>query len=285
MEPQLIHQGKVRDVYEWGSDLLLVASDRVSAFDVILPTPIPDKGILLTQLSRFWFEKLGHMTPNHVISFDLPDDLDHDDWMLRTTWCRKAQVIPMECVVRGYITGSGWKDYEKTGMIQGTPLPKGLRESDQLPAPIFTPTTKASAGHDAPLTEEAAIRHVGKDVYDELKYLSLSLYTEAAQYARNRGIIIADTKFEFGWIDGKIHIVDEMLTPDSSRFWPAESYTPGGPQPSFDKQHVRDYLLTLRDWNHQPPGPELPPDIVSQTRDKYIQAFEHLSGEKLNLLA
>lgn len=283
MEAKLLHSGKVRDVYSWGDDLLLVASDRISAFDVILPTPIPGKGIILTQISRFWFEKLGAITPNHIVSFDLPASLNKPEWQKRTTWSRKASVVPIECIVRGYISGSGWADYKKTGTIQGHELPKGLKESDRLPEPLFTPTTKANTGHDQPLTEQEAIRGIGQDVYETLKRTSIALYTAAATYALTRGIIIADTKFEFGWINGELHLVDEALTPDSSRFWPARLYTPGVPQPSFDKQFVRDYLLSLKDWDRQPPGPELPQELVLRTQEKYLEAYRLLVGKDLLL--
>jgi phosphoribosylaminoimidazole-succinocarboxamide synthase len=281
MKPKLIHQGKVRDVYGWGEDLLLVASDRISAFDVILPTPIPGKGIALTQIARFWFEHFGSRIRHHIVSFDLPPECDEPSWQDRTTWCRRATTVPMECVVRGYLSGSGWKDYQKTGTVQGHKLPAGLRESDRLPEPIFTPTTKASAGHDAPLTEEEGRLHVGSDLYDRLKKLSLELYQAGHDYADPKGIIIADTKFEFGWIDEELTVIDEILTPDSSRFWPKEHYAPGRGQESYDKQFVRDYLLGLKDWNMQPPGPELPESVVRGTLDRYLTAYRLLSGKEI----
>jgi phosphoribosylaminoimidazole-succinocarboxamide synthase len=282
MKPTLIHQGKVRDVYGWGDDLLLVASDRISAFDVILPTPIHGKGIALTQIARFWFDHFGSKIRHHVIGFDLPEGCDEPSWRHRTTWCKRASTVPMECVVRGYLSGSGWKDYQKTGAVQGHRLPPGLAESDRLPEPIFTPTTKAAAGHDAPLTEEEGRHHVGAGLYDRLKKLSLELYQAGHDLALQRGIIIADTKFEFGWIDGELTVIDEILTPDSSRFWPKESYAPGRGQESYDKQFVRDYLLGLKDWNMQPPGPVLPEAVVKGTQDRYATAYKLLSGRDLS---
>ncbi len=278
MNPTLLHRGKVRDVYTWGDDLLLVATDRISAFDVILPDLIPGKGVALTRISQFWFERLPVDLPHHVIAFGLPPGLDRPEWAERTTWCRRAAPVPLECVVRGYLAGSAWADYQRTGAVQGIALPGGLRESDQLPEPIFTPTTKASTGHDEPLTEEAARAHVGHDLFEQLRALSLRIYTEGAAYAANRGILIADTKFEFGRIDGRLALIDELLTPDSSRFWPSDGYAPGGPQPSYDKQFVRDYLLSLRDWNRQPPGPRLPPEIIEGTQERYETARRLLVG-------
>lgn len=281
MQPQLIHQGKVRDVYAWGDDLLLVASDRISAFDVILPDPIPGKGAALTQMARFWFEKLTPICDHHVVSFDLPSELNRPEWKNRTTWCRRAETVALECVVRGYLSGSGWKDYQKTGRVQGFQLPPGLKESDKLPEPIFTPTTKATAGHDQPLTEAEARELVGSELYERLRDLSLRIYRFGHDFARERGIIIADTKFEFGWVDEELSLIDEVLTPDSSRFWPVDSYAPGGPQPSYDKQFVRDYLLTLKNWDQKPPGPGLPPEVVEGTRTRYAQAYEKLTGNSL----
>lgn len=278
-EPVRIHQGKVRDVYEWNDSLLLVATDRISAFDVILPNQIPQKGIALTQLSRYWFEHLPSHIRHHVISFDLPEELERPEWNSRTTWCKKADVIPMECVVRGYLAGSGWEAYQQTGIIQGHQLPAGLKESDRLPEPLFTPTTKAAEGHDEPLTESEAIDCVGAELYSSLKSRSLEIYHWAHEFALSKGLIIADTKFEFGMIDGEICLVDECLTSDSSRYWPAEDYTPGRSQRAFDKQFVRDYLKSLPDWNRQPPGPELPDDIVHRTRDRYIEAYTLITGK------
>jgi len=280
--PQLIHQGKVRDVYSHGEHLLLVATDRLSAFDVVLPDPIPDKGITLTQLSRFWFQRLPKEVNSHIVSFDVPADLSRPEWVNRITVCRRAQPIPLECVVRGYLAGSGWVDYQKTGTVQGITLPHGLLESSLLTDPIFTPTTKAQAGHDQPLTEAEASALVGPDLYFQLRELSIAIYCWAHAYALEHGILIADTKLEFGWIDGKITLIDELLTPDSSRFWPKDQYQPGRSQPSFDKQFVRDYLSSLKDWNRQPPGPRLPPDIIQGTRDKYLEAFRRLTGTDLD---
>lgn len=280
--PELIHSGKVRDVYRWGDTILLVASDRISAYDVILPTPIPDKGIVLTQLSRFWFNLLTAATPHHVLGWSPP--AEQPAWRGRVTVCRPATTVPLECVVRGYLSGSAWNDYRATGSVQGIPLPPGLLESSPLPEPLFTPTTKASHGHDEPLTEIQARRHVGDALYEELRRRSLALYQQASAYAAARGVIIADTKFEFGHTpQGELILIDECLTPDSSRFWPADSFQPGGPQLSFDKQFVRDYLLTLKDWNRQPPGPPLPAEIVQKTRAKYLEAFVRLTGHELNL--
>jgi len=280
--PELIHQGKVRDVYRWEGNILLVASDRISAFDVVLPTPIPGKGVVLTQLSRYWFDRFASITPHHVLGFDLPAGTMRAEWTGRLTVCRPATTVPMECVVRGYLAGSGWNDYRRTGAVQGHHLPEGLLESSRLPEPLFTPSTKASEGHDEPLTEAEARRHVGDGLYEELRRCSLTLYREAHAAALARGVLIADTKFEFGQTpEGGLILIDECLTPDSSRFWPADSYAPGGPQPSFDKQFVRDYLIGLKDWNRQPPGPELPEEIVQGTRSKYLEAYERITGHPL----
>jgi phosphoribosylaminoimidazole-succinocarboxamide synthase len=258
--------------------LWLVASDRLSAFDVILPTPIPGKGQILTQLSRFWLEKFAGVVPNQVISFDLPPGMDLPEFAGRMVRAKKCEVIPLECVARGYIAGSGWKEYQKLGTVGGYPLPSGLVESAQLPEPLFTPAKKNEEGHDENLTETEAKKFVGEELYAKLRSLTLKLYQEAASYAATRGIIIADTKFEFGWFNGQILLIDEVLTPDSSRFWPADQYAPGRSQPSYDKQFVRDYLSALT-WNQQPPGPELPPPIVTQTLAKYREAWEKLAGK------
>jgi len=281
-EPKRLHQGKVRDVYEWEDSLLLVATDRISAFDVILPNSIPEKGIALTQLSRYWFEHLPEHIKHHVISFDLPEVVDRPEWNSRTTWCKKAEVIPMECVVRGYLAGSGWEAYQQTGTVQGHALPAGLQESERLPEPLFTPTTKAAEGHDEPLTEEEARTCVGAELYESLKSRSLEIYKWAHEFALQKGLIIADTKFEFGLIDGEIYLVDECLTSDSSRYWPADDYEPGRGQRAFDKQFVRDYLKSLSDWNRQPPGPELPEDILIRTRERYIEAYTLITGNTFN---
>jgi len=282
-------RGKVRDVYDLGDRMLLVATDRISAFDVVLPTPIPDKGAVLTQISQFWFERFDGLVPHHleyVVSRDrVPKGLERsaDQLVGRAMVCRKAKVVPVECVVRGYLAGSGWKEYGQTQSVCGVKLPAGLKQCSQLPRPIFTPTTKAEQGHDEPMTIEQAGEVIGADLARRVADLSIQLYSKAAEYARTRGVIIADTKFEFGTTeDGELILIDEVLTPDSSRFWPAEEYEPGHDQPSFDKQFVRNYLETLVDkgqWNKQPPGPELPVDVVQQTRKRYIEAYEKLTGK------
>jgi phosphoribosylaminoimidazole-succinocarboxamide synthase len=278
-------RGKVRDIYDLGDHFLIVATDRLSAFDVVLPTPIPDKGKVLTQMSAFWFQHFRHDVPNHLVStrvedFPTPLHLYAEQLQGRSMLVRKAKVFPVECVARGYLTGSGLKDYNKTGKLCGIALPPGLRDSDRLPRPLFTPSTKAERGHDENISEEEAGRIIGADNNAKLKQLTLSLYSRGVEYALERGIIICDTKFEFGTIDGKIAIIDEMLTPDSSRFWPADRYVPGQPQPSFDKQFVRDYLERIG-WNKQPPGPELPADIVEATSAKYREALRILTGRQL----
>src|SRR5580698_4716450 len=276
-------RGKVRDIYEVGDKLLIVATDRLSAFDVVLPTPIPDKGKVLTQLSLFWFEKLKDVVPNHIIaSKNFGGPLREFNAALegRTMLVRKTEPAPVECVVRGYISGSGWKDYQKTGGICGIPLPAGLRESDKLPEPIFTPSTKAETGHDENISFDEAVKMVGGPVAEQARAASLKIYTTAREYARARGIIIADTKFEFGMYEGKLLLIDEVLTPDSSRFWPADQYAPGKGQPSFDKQFVRDYLETL-DWDKNPPAPALPPEVVAKSQAKYLEAYEKLTVKKL----
>src|SRR5881396_1338616 len=270
-------RGKVRDIYDLGEHFLIIATDRLSAFDVVLPTPIPNKGKVLTQMSAFWFDHFKDFVPNHVVSTsvdDYPKQLHvfRDQLEGRSMLVRKAKVFPVECVARGFLTGSGLKDYNKTGSVCGIALPPGLRDSDRLPQPIFTPATKAETGHDENISEEEAARITGAGNLRRLKELTLSIYSQAVEYASRRGIIICDTKFEFGIIDGEIAIVDEMLTPDSSRFWPADSYSPGQPQPSFDKQFVRDYLERIA-WNKQPPAPALPDDIVKATSAKYVEAL------------
>jgi phosphoribosylaminoimidazole-succinocarboxamide synthase len=278
-------RGKVRDIYDLGDHFLIVATDRLSAFDVVLPTPIPNKGKVLTQMSSFWFDHFKDFVPNHVVSTgvnDYPKNLHpfRDQLEGRSMLVKKAKVFPIECVARGFLTGSGLKDYNKTGQVCGIPLPAGLRDSDRLPQPIFTPATKAETGHDENISEEQAAGIIGHDNIRRLKELTLSIYSRAVDYASQRGIIICDTKFEFGTIDGQISIVDEMLTPDSSRFWPADQYSPGKPQPSFDKQFVRDYLERIG-WNKQPPAPELPEDIVKATSAKYVEALRILTGREL----
>ena len=280
----LAARGKVRDIYDLGDKLLIVATDRLSAFDVILPTPIPDKGRVLTQLSLFWFRLLEDVIPNHVLSatdFPAPFDKFKAELAGRSMVVRKAQPLPIECVVRGYVSGSGWKDYRVTGKICGIPLPSGLHESDRLPEPIFTPATKAASGHDENISFERAAALVGKELAAKVRAISLEIYRRAAAYAEPRGIILADTKFEFGLLHDELLWIDEALTPDSSRFWSAAQYSPGGPQASFDKQFVRDYLERMQ-WPKTPPGPELPPEVVEATRAKYREAYRILAGRELD---
>jgi phosphoribosylaminoimidazole-succinocarboxamide synthase len=286
-------RGKVRDIYDLGDKLLIVATDRLSAFDVILPTPIPDKGRVLTQLSLFWFNLLKDVIAHHVLSstdFPTPFDAYRDDLAGRSMVVRKTQPLPIECVVRGYVSGSGWKDYKATGKICGIALPPGLRESDRLPEPIFTPATKAATGHDENISFEQAASLIGMDLAGRVRSVSIDIYRRAAAYAEPRGVLLADTKFEFGLLNSTLGSadavnslmwIDEALTPDSSRFWPAAQYRPGGPQPSFDKQFVRDYLERVR-WPKTPPGPELPPDVVAATRAKYREAYRILAGHELD---
>ena len=277
----LWRRGKVRDVYDLGEHLLIVATDRLSAFDVVLPTPIPGKGRVLTQLSLFWFSLLRDMVPNHVRASEVgayPEAVRSQGDQLdgRSMMVLKTEPLPVECVVRGYITGSGWKDYKKTGQVCGIELPKGLRESDRLPEPIFTPTTKAETGHDESMSFAQVEDVLGRERAAEVRDLSLALYRRATAHAEERGIILADTKFEFGLHEGSLVWIDEALTPDSSRFWPRDQYQPGQGQPSFDKQYVRDYLETL-DWNKQPPAPSLPPEVVDRTRQKYEESLARLT--------
>jgi phosphoribosylaminoimidazole-succinocarboxamide synthase len=277
-------RGKVRDIYDLGAELLIVATDRLSAFDVVMPTPIPDKGYVLTQLSLFWFSLLQNIIPNHVISstnFPAPFDAHTDALAGRSMVVKKTQPLPIECVVRGYISGSGWKDYQAAGQICGIALPAGLRESDRLPEPIFTPASKATSGHDENISFEQASAAVGRNLAERVRNVSLEIYRQAAAYAEPRGVILADTKFEFGLLRDELIWIDEALTPDSSRFWPADQYQPGGAQPSFDKQFVRDYLEGIR-WPKTPPGPELPAEVVAATRAKYRQAFRLLAGHELD---
>jgi phosphoribosylaminoimidazole-succinocarboxamide synthase len=282
----LVARGKVRDIYDLGDKLLIVATDRISAFDVVLPTGIPDKGLVLTQLSASWFELTGDIVPNHFIQVvdrpripgiyrDLPREM-----IGRAMLVQKAERIDVECVVRGYITGSGWKDYQQEGEISGLKLPPRLKESQELFEPIFTPTTKAEQGHDLPITYQQVAELAGKHAANAVRLRSLAVYRYGRDYARERGIIIADTKFEFGWLDDEVILIDECLTPDSSRFWPADQYKSGRPQPSFDKQFVRDYLEDIR-WNKEAPAPELPPEVVEGTSAKYREAFERLTGREL----
>ena len=275
---RLFARGKVRDVYEDGDRLLIVATDRISAFDYILPTGIPDKGRVLTQMTLFWLDYLKDMVPNHFLSADTSDL--PPEFAGRSMWVKRADMFQVECVARGYLVGSGWKDYQKTGAVCGIALPSGLRESDALPEPIFTPATKAVSGHDENISFDEMVKIIGAADAAKLRDLTLSIYKKAAEYARTRGIIIADTKFEFGTVGGQIVLADEVLTPDSSRFWPADQYTPGKAQPSYDKQFVRDYLEAIQ-WNKQPPAPALPADIAQKTSDKYKEAYRELTGREL----
>jgi phosphoribosylaminoimidazole-succinocarboxamide synthase len=276
----------VRDIYELGDQLLLVATDRISAFDYVLASGIPDKGKVLTQLSAFWFDQTAAIVPNHLVTIDVtkfPTQFRADAATLagRSMLVRKTNPIPIECVARGYLSGSGWKDYVATGAVCGVPLPKGLRESDRLPEPIFTPATKATSGHDVNISEAEAGRIIGESLVATLRALTLKLYAFGASHAEARGIILADTKFEFGLTeDGSVMLIDEAMTPDSSRYWPRDQYAPGGPQPSFDKQFVRDYLEQIK-WNKQPPVPSLPGDVVMRTRDKYLEAYRRLTGKDI----
>jgi phosphoribosylaminoimidazole-succinocarboxamide synthase len=278
-----VRRGKVRDIYDLGDTLLLVSTDRISAFDWVLPTGIPDKGRVLTQLSRFWFEFFRDV-PNHMIScevddFNLPPGIDAEPLVGRAMLVRKTSVVPIECVVRGYLSGSAWKEYQETESVCGIELPTGMRESERLPGPIFTPATKAEQGlHDENITYDGMVARVGRDLAKQLSTRSIELYTRGAEYAIGRGIIIADTKFEFGLVDDELILIDEVLTPDSSRFWPADLYQPGKGQPSYDKQFVRDWL-TESGWDKNSPPPQLPTEVVAKTRDKYIEAFERVTGE------
>jgi phosphoribosylaminoimidazole-succinocarboxamide synthase len=281
-EFRLLRRGKVRDVYEVGDKLLIVATDRISCFDVVLGCGIPQKGEVLTKISLFWFDYLKDLTEHHLITTDVtqyPASLGKYKDVLRnrSMLVKKAQALPIECIVRGYLSGSGWKEYKQSSSVCGISLPKGLKESDKLPKVLFTPSTKADVGHDINIDAAAAAKLVGPQVFDEIKKKSIALYTKAARYAVSKGIIIADTKFEFGRFDGKIILIDEVLTPDSSRFWPKEGYAPGKPQPSFDKQFMRDYLESLR-WDKIPPAPEVEPTIIQQTSEKYLQALKFLVG-------
>ena len=284
----LVRRGKVRDVYAAGDHLILVATDRISAFDYVLGSGIPDKGRVLNQLSAFWFGRTGDIITNHLITTDVnayPDNARVFASQLagRSMLTRRTTPLPVECVARGYISGSGWKDYKATGEVCGIALPKGMRESDRLPEPIFTPATKAESGHDENISEAAAANVVGKELLERLKTLTLQLYAHGVAHAESKGIILADTKFEFGLTDdGELLLIDEMMTPDSSRYWPKDTYQPGGPQPSFDKQYVRDYLESIK-WNKQPPVPSLPDDVVQNTRAKYLDAYRRLTGRELDV--
>lgn len=283
---RLLKRGKVRDIYDVGNEklLLIVACDRISAFDCVLPTPIPGKGKLLTQMSNFWLEKTGHIIPNHLIDTDpdwmdwyYEDDWDYDIWRQRVVLVKKAEPLPVEAIVRGYLAGSGWKEYQQYGTVCRIPLPAGLRQSEKLPEPIYTPSTKAALGeHDENIAYEKTIELLGAELAQQVCDISLVLYTYAAAYACERGIIIADTKFEFGLIDGKLVLIDELFTPDSSRFWPVDDYEPGKSPVSFDKQYVRDYLEIL-DWDKTPPAPELPAEVARKTAQKYQEAYVRLT--------
>ena len=283
----LFKKGKVRDVYDLGNELLIVATDRISAFDVVIPTGIPQKGAVLTALSAFWFEKMKDLIPAHFISSEIEEIIRRNPKLEphrrvldgRSMLVRKGKVVPMECVVRGYLSGSGWKEYRQSGAVCGVHLPKGLQESQELPGPIFTPATKEESGHDVNVSEAEMARRVGAELTRELKQASLKIYARARDYARTRGILIADTKFEFALKDDRPMLVDELLTPDSSRFWPAQEYRPARPQASFDKQFVRDYLESLP-WDKTPPAPALPEEIVRKTSEKYLQALRLLTGKE-----
>ncbi len=282
---RLISRGKVRDMYDLDDQVLIVVTDRLSAFDHVLPNGIPDKGRVLNLLTEFWLEKTKHLVKNHLLSTaaaDLPSSLCpyKEELEGRFTLAKKADMLPVECVVRGYLSGSGWNDYRKSGAVCGIRLPEGLKESDRLPEPVFTPSTKAETGHDENISFEAASSLLGEALARRVRELTLSVYNYAADYALQRGIIIADTKFEFGLYEGEVILCDEVLTPDSSRFWPADLYEPGKSQPSFDKQFVRDYLLSIR-WNKEPPVPALPEEVVSRTSEKYREAFERITGHPL----
>jgi phosphoribosylaminoimidazole-succinocarboxamide synthase len=273
---ELIRQGKVRDVYDDGDDLILVASDRVSVYDVVLPTPIPDKGAILTQLSLWWFGQTADLVPNHVLSDDVPPE-----WKGRAIRCRQLDMVPVECIARGYLAGLGLSSYRATGSISGVQFPPGLVEADRLPEPVFTPTTKAEVGHDEFMTMAEVGGLVGQGTADDLERLTLAIYTRGAEIARERGVIIADTKFEFGRdAAGTLILADEVLTPDSSRFWKVAEYQPGRPQWSYDKQYLRDWSSSLGDWDRTYPGPPVPADVVTETRARYVEIFEQLTGEK-----
>ena len=282
----LVRRGKVRDLYDCGDALVIVATDRISAFDYVLGSGIPDKGRVLTQLSAFWFDRTKHITSNHVITVDAraypPVAKPHASVLAgRSMLVRKTTPLPIECVARGYLSGSGWKDYQATGEVCGIRLPQGLVESDRLPEPIFTPATKAESGHDLNISASYAADLVGRDLLDRLQRLTLDLYAFGVNHAESRGIILADTKFEFGLTEGgDLLLIDEVMTPDSSRYWPRDTYRPGGAQPSFDKQFVRDYLEAIK-WNKQPPVPSLPDDVITRTRAKYMEAYRRLTGREL----
>jgi phosphoribosylaminoimidazole-succinocarboxamide synthase len=284
----LIKRGKVRDIYDLGEHLLMVASDRISAFDVVMPDPIPDKGVILTQISLFWFEVMKPIVENHVVTADVeqyPDSCRPHAQILqgRSMLVKKTDPLPIECVVRGYISGSGWKAYQQSGSVCGIQLPSGLQESDKLPHPIFTPSTKEEVGsHDINIDYAETVKRIGEDHTARIKDLGLAIYKKGTELAAEKGIIIADTKFEFGLMGDKIILIDEVLTPDSSRFWPKQTYRPGGAQKSYDKQYVRDHLLSIQ-WNKQPPGPRLPENVIKNTRKKYLEALIQLTGDDYGL--
>ena len=283
---KLLKRGKVRDIYDLGDKLLMIATDRISAFDVVMPNPIPDKGKILSKISLFWFEAIRLLVQNHVISSDVAEypaecrkyseELDG-----RSMLVKKAEPLPIECVVRGYLSGSGWSSYQEHGEVCGIRLPKGLQESDKLPEPVFTPSTKEEVGtHDINIDFDETVKRIGRKLAERVKELSIEIYIKGSKLAAQKGIIIADTKFEFGIVGNEIIIIDEVLTPDSSRFWPKDSYRPGGPQLSFDKQYLRDYLTSIK-WNRKPPAPSLPKDVVDNTRSKYMEALKRLTGAEL----
>ncbi|MBA2488490.1 MAG: phosphoribosylaminoimidazolesuccinocarboxamide synthase [Chloroflexi bacterium] len=281
-DTRFMRSGKVRDLYELDTQrLLLVASDRISAFDVVLPTPIPDKGRVLTGLSRYWFRETAHLVPNHLLATDLPasgsDPLAASDMRGRLMVCRRAEPLPVEVIVRGYLAGSAWQDYQRTGAVSGIALPPGLQESERFREPLFTPSTKAQQGHDQNIGSEEVVRLVGQDLAEQIRSIALALYRFGAARAERAGIILADTKFEFGLADGELLLIDEVLTPDSSRFWDADAFGPGRPQGSYDKQFVRDWL-EQQPWDKTPPGPELPADVVAGTQLRYVEAFERITG-------
>jgi len=282
---KLLKRGKVRDIYDLDDSLLMVATDRISAFDVIMPDPIPDKGKMLTQISLFWFNQMTAIVPNHIISGDVddyPSDCQPyaDSLRGRSMLVKKAEPLPIECIVRGYLSGSGWSSYQESGTICDITLPKGLKESDKLPEPVYTPSTKADVGlHDLNIDFDETVKKIGKPLAEKVKQLSLQIYRQGAEFAEKKGIIIADTKFEFGLIGDDVLLIDEVLTPDSSRFWPKAHYRPGGSQQSFDKQYLRDYLLSLK-WDKKPPAPPLPEEVIKNTRKKYLEALEMLTGTR-----
>ena len=282
--PNPTYRGKVRETYDLGERMLIVATDRISAFDLVLPTGIPEKGKVLSQMAAWWFQRSNDVVPNHFIRLadgtaadDLPFELP-PELIGRSTIAKKAKRVDVECIVRGYLSGSAWAEYQKWSTVNGVRMPKGMTESEQFPEPLFTPTTKADEGHDEPMTFSDLVQEVGPEPAQVLRLRSIALYNFAAEYARTKGIIIADTKFEFGWIDGELHVIDEMLTPDSSRFWAVEDYETGGPQPSFDKQYVRDWLSNSG-WDKEPPAPELPDDVVQGTAQRYREAYKRLTGQ------